>query len=349
VRPSLPGGRKALRIRERPVLSQGVSQPESVAAAYSQIQRGLRPVLAAPQNKGDFRVRVQHTEYVQDINGSVAFAIQLLSINPGLASLFPWLANIASCFESYEFRKLCFHFRTEAGSQTAGKVMTAVDWDSSDAAPASKVQLMQNRTRADGACWQSFDMPCDAADLKKFGPQRYVRTGAVPAGADVKTYDVGNFLIATQGEGNSNAVGELHVSYDVDLITPAEAAQSGLNYSEFIAAGGTVSVAAPLGSSPTVSGTPVAVPSGGNTLTFPQGGSFIVTLSFYGTTFSAAQNVVLSAGSTIIGGFAANSATLSLQEVYVMMLPGGTLTIVPPSSATTVTNSTARLASYNAG
>ena len=53
----------------------------------------------------------------------------------------------------------------------------------------------------------------------------YIRPGAVPAGQDVKTYDFGDFQIASQGiplgsAGAAVNLGELWVSYQIALIKP---------------------------------------------------------------------------------------------------------------------------------
>jgi len=48
----------------------------------------------------------------------------------------------------------------------------------------------------------------------------YVRPAGLPGAADIKTYDVGNFFIASQGILNNVAVGELHVRYRCRLSIP---------------------------------------------------------------------------------------------------------------------------------
>jgi hypothetical protein len=40
------------------------------------------------------------------------------------------------------------------------------------------------------------------------------------ASTDIKTYDVANFFIATNGQAAPSDIGELYVEYDVELLTP---------------------------------------------------------------------------------------------------------------------------------
>jgi hypothetical protein len=163
---------------------------------------------------------VRHSELVRDINGSVAFGITAFSVNPGLASTFPWLSTIAYNYESYKFNSLSFRYETQKSTATSGTVLLAADYEASDADPANKQELMSFHGAVRTAPWAPVTMVCDKRDLLKFGVQRYIRTGALASNLDVKTYDVADFLIATQGMADSSAVGELYVDYDVELITP---------------------------------------------------------------------------------------------------------------------------------
>jgi hypothetical protein len=75
-------------------------------------------------------------------------------------------------------------------------------------------------------------MPCEnmslAMDKRSMHPAnmpKYVRPGGLPGSSDIKTYDAGNFNIATQGITNPNLlagvqVGELRVRYRVKLEIP---------------------------------------------------------------------------------------------------------------------------------
>jgi predicted nucleic acid-binding Zn ribbon protein len=58
---------------------------------------------------------ITHREYITDIVTSStagAFSYVTYSINPGQDSLFPWLSNIAQCFEAYKMHGLVFEYKS---------------------------------------------------------------------------------------------------------------------------------------------------------------------------------------------------------------------------------------------
>jgi len=146
-------------------------------------------------------------------------------INPGQAALFPWLSTIAKQFERYHFEKLAFIFKKEVSefnaAGAAGKVVMSVDFDAADPPPGTKQQMEDTIPHADAMPCQSFSLPLSPSDLNSANTLgRYVRTGGLPGGTDIKTTDVGNLNVATQGVPSNVEIGELHVAYRVRLIKP---------------------------------------------------------------------------------------------------------------------------------
>jgi hypothetical protein len=118
---------------------------------------------------------------------------------------------------------------------------------------------------------------CDASDLVKFGTQRFVRTSALAANLDLKTYDVGNLWIASSG-GAGVVAGELYVSYEIELMTPQTAA-SGSSLSTTVMTGASsISKTAIFGAAPTFVGG-LLTGSVTNTLVFPIVGHYLVNLA----------------------------------------------------------------------
>ncbi len=207
-------------------------------------QRNFAPVavgfesIGAKFSRGPKSRREVNCEYVGEISGSIGFAVTQYPVNPGQVALFPWLSTIASRFERYRFHKLKFLYRTEKSTATDGTVMFAVDYDASDAPPTSKTQLLQNEDKERKAPWQEFDMECTSQNLMHTDGL-FIRPGMKPGGTDIKTYDVGNLLVATQGMSGTSAVGELWVDYDVELLTPvleSSTAPVALDVSQFSSA-----------------------------------------------------------------------------------------------------------------
>lgn len=192
-------------------------------------------------------IEVYHREYIKDIVGSQvgvdpnttvppsAFLNENFSINPGLAptpgaggtnGLFPWLSTIASQFETYQFMGLALEFVSTCGEMNAtqgglGTVVQVVEYNALNPAFTSKEAMMNYDAAVSAKPTISAlcGVECSPNDLPS--THLYVRSGLVPANADERLYDLGNYQIATQSLPNlSMPVGELWVTYHVRLYQP---------------------------------------------------------------------------------------------------------------------------------
>lgn len=192
----------------------------SAPVAQSIRVRTGRPTITSLRN-GD--CRVVHREYIAEVTSSLtasAFKSVQYTCNAGQATTFPWLSKIAQNFESYTFNKLRFDYETEASSSTGGTVVLALDYDAIDSAPSTKQQALAYRGSVRSAPWTPCQHISLSEDLRKL-PNYYVRPGPQPANSDLKTYDVGNLFVVTQGiTATGSVLGELYVEYDVHLKTP---------------------------------------------------------------------------------------------------------------------------------
>jgi len=181
---------------------------------------------------------MRHREYIGDMysaggsaNGVSPFAVQLFSINPGVSDTFPWLSDVASNFEQYSIEGIIYEYKslysdavvTQNGS--IGSIILATEYNASSLPFASKSQ-MENYQFAQ-SCKPSCSVlhPVECAKSQSPITELYVRTGALAANQDIKTYDFGNFQFASQGiplgaAGAPVALGELWVTYQVRLIKP---------------------------------------------------------------------------------------------------------------------------------
>jgi hypothetical protein len=192
-----------------------------VAAAYSQRFGSKEPIIAYSKTG----CKVSHTELIGDVAGlstatfNQAYAIPL---NPGLNQFTPWLSNIAQNYESYRCKKLNFRYVTKTGSTTAGSVMMIPDYNASDAAPISEQVAANYSDVQEDVPWTQEGITCALRPqaMHKVGPQKYVRTGAVPANADIKIYDVGVFYLYTVNSSAAAGWGKLWVDYEFDFETP---------------------------------------------------------------------------------------------------------------------------------
>jgi hypothetical protein len=169
---------------------------------------------------------IEHREYLRDIQGSVDFTLTSFDLNPGQAKTFPWLANIASAFEEYRLLGCIFEFKSTSASalnstNTAlGSVIMATEYDVSDEPFYSKLGMENHQFATSSKPNLSMLHAIECAPAQTVVPQRWVRTGPVPSGADPKLYDWGRFSIATAGMQAVSTIGELWVTYRVQVLKP---------------------------------------------------------------------------------------------------------------------------------
>jgi len=271
---SFPGRGVGGRRRNGPPASKMHSVP---------VARARTSTTQAPRVGGRGPVTVSHTEYIQEVQGSIGFNVTPFFVNPGLPGSFPWLANIASQYEEYRVKKLVYRFETEASSSVAGAVILVTDVDALDTAFQSKQQAMDYRGASRTAPWQRVTHDAQAAAKSPYGA-RYVRSGSIVSG-DLKTYDVGLFQLITQGMASTAVVGELYVDYTFEFIGPKVNNVLGQNLlGADVRSGGVVTPAAPLGSAPSiVGGSNIPIVVNNNSVTFQFSGRLLVTFQIIGT------------------------------------------------------------------
>jgi len=202
---------------------------------------------------------ISHKEYIGDIYTSDtagAFKIQGFPINAGLAQTFEWLAQIAMNYEQYVVEGIIFAFRSMScdalnSTNTAlGTVIMATNYNVYNVPFASKAEMEGYEFSTSFKPSTSALHPVECSPLQTPNNELYVRTGAVPSGADQRLYDLGTFYIATVGgQAASVNIGELWVTYQVALLKPK--LYQALGYGEVAYAAALVSVdsANPLGTS----------------------------------------------------------------------------------------------------
>jgi hypothetical protein len=175
----------------------------------------------------DRAVHVVQDEFVQDIMSTINFSSKTLPVNPGQLSTFPWLSLQAAQYERWTCTDLEFYYRPmvsqyAAGGQ-AGKIMMAIDYDAADEKPSSRRQLEAMMTHADAMPSQALRMKVNSRELMDGAGRhgKFVRPGAQPAGTDIRLYDGGTLVIATEGQtADALRLGELRVRYHFSLSVP---------------------------------------------------------------------------------------------------------------------------------
>lgn len=189
---------------------------------------------------------VRHREYITDIysspvnalNSPSPFNIQKFTLQPADFNTFPWLSQISSKFEQYRIEGMIFEYKamysdavvTQNGA--IGNIILATEYNAGQPAFPNKI-VMENYEFAQ-SCKpsQSVIHPIECARSQNVLSELYVRSGSVPAGEDIKTYDFGDFYIASVGIPTATAntpinLGELWVSYQISFLKPKIFTSSG--------------------------------------------------------------------------------------------------------------------------
>lgn len=170
--------------------------------------------------------RIQHREYIQDISGSTAFALQAFPINPGIAATFPWLASVANCFEEYVLHGLLFEFKSTSASalnstNTAlGTVIMATEYNALHDNFVAKRDMENYVYSTSCSPDVSALHPVECARDVNVLSELYVRNIPPSLPTDLRFSDLGRFQIATVGMQAAAVIGELWVTYDIELIKP---------------------------------------------------------------------------------------------------------------------------------
>lgn len=316
--------------------------------AISRIDKGSKPTYNMTKNSTDGRVCIRHKEYIGDIAGSVLFSNVTYSINPGLPLTFPWLNTISVGYESYKFKRLSFIFESSKSTATNGSVMMAVDFDPTDAAPTTKSQLLAYHNAIRGPAWQTFEYKCAGQDLNKFN-QKFLRYGTLQSGQDALLYDIGTFFISTSGFADTSTIGELHVDYEVEFMTPQFdlTAYANATAAKLVAVAG-VSTSLWLGTSVTSTGGVSTIYNGTTgTLSVQVPGQYIFVYTVTGTVLvTPATPTLTSTGNTFTLLSTTTSATQATHVFAAQIDTSGPITASVITSATTLTAASLRIGYY---
>lgn len=176
-------------------------------------------------------------EYLGSITATNAFDNTAWELNPGLASTFPFLSQLAANYQEYAFVQLAFVYKTQLSEVTAsgsiGSIIMCHNQNPNEDAFRTKSVMLQKigsisevPTR-DIVCGIECD-PSKIANMSNGG--KYTRVGEIPSGSTKEQYDWGTFQLATDGMPSANegqVQGELWVSYTVMLRQPILYAATG--------------------------------------------------------------------------------------------------------------------------
>lgn len=331
---------KQAQVRQSAQRAAAIVERDMVPAAYGRVRRGGGPSMV--QASRDC-ICIKHKELFDWPLGYSPYTVNaFLFINPANSGVFPWLYRIAINFEKYRFRKLKFTYYPRCGSTQAGQAVLAVDPKSSDNAPVSLPVLSSYHVRSQGPMWKEFsiNVPQDVLGREL----RYTRPAAFAAAGLSTLYDVGRFIFATDGANPAGAtIGELEVSYEVELHLPASPPETPVP-SAYINGGGAASSSNLFGATPVAGGLLYSthlnnvislhnIDMSGNIQT----DEYVVSLAVYGTGISALTLAPTGFIKTNMGPVI-NAAGTSLINFWVVTFTASSPLLTFTCTATTVTD-----------
>lgn len=248
----------------------------------------LKPSNVPVMHSFDNSIRLTHKEYLQDITATTAFSNQSFSINAGLSGTFPFLSSLAQNYEKYIIHGLCFTFISNSANalnstNTAlGSIIMACDYNALDSSFETKQDALATTFSVSGKPSDNLTLAVEC-DPKIIGEvKKFIRSGSISgvSNASLNNYDWGNFQIMSQGQQATSIVGELHVSYDIELIFPQSSVPRGLNLKIGKFHLNSVSNSNRLGTSQTTSLNTLGVILSDNTITIPANSYGIYMLEY---------------------------------------------------------------------
>jgi hypothetical protein len=238
---------------------------------------------------------VCHREYLFDMFGSSNFSVTSLPLNPGMYETFPWLSSLAQNYQEYKFHGIMFEFRAlttdYANSGVPGVVVMSTNYNSSSIPYANKQQMENAEFATSVKPTLNLAHFIECAPRETFSPIKFIRTGSVPTGQDLRLYDQGLFQFATQGNSSGVNLGEVWVTYCVEFfkpIIPPSITPGNGGFFDIVFTGATSIFT--LGTAQTVQYDDIGVKLGGAILTlpaYPIGTLFSVVVFYEGANVSA--------------------------------------------------------------
>lgn len=207
--PSMRGAANASRAPSK----QGSCPPMTMKQAPVAMAVNVPSARQSPAaNRGAYTVT--NREYVGYVSSSSAFALTSKFSNPGLTSTYPWLSNVANCFDRYVFRKLRFTFVPSVSTATAGRIALVWNYNAADPPPTTKAGALSIAPASETNVWSP-----NVLDIPVTGQILYTRDG-LPNNVDLKTTDMGTLYIVTDLASGAATIGELYVEYVVEFMNP---------------------------------------------------------------------------------------------------------------------------------
>jgi outer membrane lipoprotein SlyB len=205
-------------------LSKWMGYGDYTVSKNSITQRSSATIPAMHSNNQT--VVVRHREFLTSIQGSNAFTVQQAFIlNPGVNSTFPWLSGIADRFQEYKVLGMVYHYVPTSGTfngSTAalGSVMFQTSYRATDVAPLSKAEMLNEYWASETVPYETLAHPIECDPKENPFAVHYVRNSNATGVIEPLMYDLAKTFVATSGMTNTDVVGDIWVTYEIELKKP---------------------------------------------------------------------------------------------------------------------------------
>ncbi len=341
-------------------LSKWLGQGDYQVSSNSLMKQSAASTVPAMHKAGQTIV-VRHREFLTEVTGKQNFTVQRrFSINPGLATTFPWLAGVAAQYSEYRIRGMVYHYIPTSGNAVSstnaalGTVMLQTSYRANEAQPTSKVEMLNEYWSNESKPSEEFCHPIECSPRENPFNIQYVRTGDVPSTDNVLLYDLGTTTLAVSGQQADDIVlGDLWVTYEIELRKPKltdltgesinglrYTATANLNTTTCFGTNGAESFDSTVGGS-SISTTALTLARGNV-------GTYQLTMAYQGATAVQVSGVAISGGTstaTAVYGSISNcvptaTATTNWVGIFTFTVSNPNTTCVVTPTFTTLTNAT---------
>lgn len=285
-------------------------------------------------------VTITHREFVQNVNSTINFTTSLeQEVNPGNATLFPWLSSQAASYERYHFNFLRLKYIGRSPTTMGGSVLLIPIYDPKVQPPATEALATTFRGVVEFPPYSP--MKVLDFDLSMSGGTKYVKK-YLQAG-DIRTSDLGKFVLSTVGGANTtDGWGKLWVEYSVTLLSPITVPTTPQcsAVSVFYAPANQAGIASGVNTAINLvswhNGLDIPNPSGTSSIILPAGSYFIM----YEVMFSTSANTTIDGSFGVVvqgGGFAGDTGVSNVSQDLVAAFSTQCygVTVLTPATQTT--------------
>lgn len=187
---------------------------------------------------GSSEVRVTHREFVRTVSvpsDGLSFNNLTMDINPSNTEMFPWLSRIARNYQQYKINGMVLTFKSMTSEYTSsgalGTVGIATNYNVNDKPYSDIVSFENSQFAVVNKPSLNIVHAIECKEFARNGLQLYVRDADSQSTqtSDARFYDFAKVQVMTDGlpQTPGTTLGQLWVSYDITLLKPVVASDSG--------------------------------------------------------------------------------------------------------------------------